>query len=190
MNLRNKTVLFLGSSVTHGSCAGGVSFVEVMARERGLIPIKEAVPGTTLADINETSYVYRLKQVDTKQKVDLCICQLSTNDAWNTALDLSLTKEAIRFVISYVKETFHCPVVFYTGTYFESDRYAEMVEFLLALQKECEFGVIDLYHDEEMRAVSKEVYQEYMADPIHPSLKGYEEWWAPKFIAFCDQLPE
>ena len=30
MNLENKTILFLGSSVTYGSAAGGVSFVDMI----------------------------------------------------------------------------------------------------------------------------------------------------------------
>ena len=81
MELKNKTILFLGSSVTYGSAAGGVSFVELMRDRCGIRCIKEAVSGTTLADINEGSYVSRLKTVDKSEKVDLFICQLSTNDA-------------------------------------------------------------------------------------------------------------
>ena len=77
LNLQNKTVLFLGSSVTYGAASGGVSFAELMVDVCGIHCIKEAVSGTTLADINDDSYVARLKKVDTSQTVDLFICQLS-----------------------------------------------------------------------------------------------------------------
>lgn len=81
MDLQNKTVLFLGSSVTYGSASGGISFVEILGERCGINCIKEAVSGTTLVDINEKSYISRLKSIDTKLKVDLFVCQLSTNDA-------------------------------------------------------------------------------------------------------------
>ena len=30
-------------------------------------------------------------------------------------------------------------------------------------------------------AVSPEEYARFMADPIHPTLEGYKEWWLPYF---------
>lgn len=42
---------------------------------------------------------------------------------------------AIETIISYVKETFGCPVVFYTGTYIEKEGYDEMVDLLLQIQE-------------------------------------------------------
>lgn len=81
MILRGKNILFLGSSVTYGSASGGVSFADIMSQCCGFQYVKEAVSGTTLADINENSYVSRLKNIDKSSKFDLFICQLSTNDA-------------------------------------------------------------------------------------------------------------
>ena len=189
MDLSNKTVLFLGSSVTHGSAAGDVSFADIMADICPLHSIKETVPGTALADVNSESYVARLKRLDTSLKPDLFICQLSTNDATSSLnIEISKTEDAIRFIIEYVKETFSCPIVFYTGTYFENEKYADMVKLLYSLQKEYDFYILDLYNDKEMLNVSKEDYNRYMADPIHPTLIGYKEWWTPKFIDFCKNL--
>ena len=189
MNLNQKTVLFLGSSVTYGAASGGVSFADLMAQRCGLTCIKEAVSGTTLADIEDASYVSRLKKVDPATKVDLFICQLSTNDASSKRIkDFSQTEDAIRFILEYTKETFRCPIVFYTGTYFESEKYAAMVKLLYALQKEYDFHILDLYNDEEMLSVSKEDYARYMSDHVHPTLLGYRDWWTPKFIAFCEKI--
>ena len=188
MNLQNKTVLFLGSSVTYGSAAGGISFADIMAEACGINCIKEAVSGTTLADIDDCSYVARLKKID-KIAVDLFICQLSTNDASASRnIDLCKTEQAIRFILEYVKNTFGCPIIFYTGTYFENEKYGKMVDLLYDLQKEYDFYILDLFNDEKMRAVKKEDYQRYMKDPVHPTITGYIEWWTPKFIDFCEQL--
>ena len=187
MNLKDKTILFLGSSVTHGSAAGGVSFADIIRDTCGANCFKEAVPGTTLADINEQSYVSRLKKFDRSEKLDLFVCQLSTNDA-SQGVDISKIEDAIRFILSYVKQTFDCPMVFYTGTYFESEKYEQMIELLYRLKSEYSFEILDMFNDPEMRNISADDYKRYMSDPIHPNLIGYTEWWSPKFIEFLDNV--
>lgn len=188
MDLKNKTVLFLGSSVTYGSAAGGISFVDILEAHHGMHCIKEAVSGTTLVDLNERSYVSRLKSVAPTAKPDLFVCQLSTNDA-TKGLDIKEIEQAIRFILDHVKTTFRCPSVFYTGTYFESDAYSAMIRLLYELKKEYDFYILDLYHDGDMLGVSKEDYARYMKDKIHPTLLGYREWWTPKFVDFFKRLP-
>ena len=191
MILKDKTVLFLGSSVTYGSASGGVAFPEMMAETCGLRAVKEAVSGPTLTDRGPTSYVSRLKAVDASLPVDLFICQLSTNDA-KKKLPLDGIEAAIRTVLSHVKETWSCPIVFYTGTYYDSPAYAAMVELLLRLQAELgqayRFTVLDLWNDPAMRTVSAEDYAKYMKDPVHPTELGYFAWWTPKFISYCEAL--
>lgn len=60
---------------------------------------KEAVSGTTLADLNGTSYLSRLKNVDkTKQ------------------FDTQTVIGSMEAIICYCQETWNCPVIFYTGT--------------------------------------------------------------------------
>ena len=187
MDLKNKRILFLGSSVTYGSGAGGVSFADIIGERYGAVCIQKAVSGTTLADTDEKSYVSRLKKVDKATKIDLFVCQLSTNDA-KKKIPISEVKKAICFILDYVKNTFGCPVVFYTGTYFENSEYKEMTELLYALREEYSFHILDLYNDEEMLKVNEEKYRQYMKDPVHPTLLGYEEWWTPKFVDFLTQI--
>lgn len=189
MELKGKTVWFLGSSVTYGAASGGVSFADLMAERCEMQHLKEAVSGTVLADVEKDSYVARLKQINSTQKPDLFICQLSTNDANPERVTLQQTEDAVRFILEYVKTKFQCPIVFYTGTYFENERYVEMIEMLYRLQKEYSFYILDFYNDETMRNIDENLYREYMSDPVHPTLKGYSEWWTPKFIEFCEALP-
>ena len=54
-----------------------------------------------------------------------------------------------------------------------------MVALLLRIQKKWDIGVIDLWHDSEMNAVSEADRAVYMADDVHPSRAGYREWWTP-----------
>lgn len=195
--LGGKRIIFLGSSVTYGACTMGQSFIEALEEKDGIIAIKEAVSGTLLVDedvADGKSYIARLATIDTNIKADAFVCQLSTNDAsHNKPLGIisdSYVKEnfdtktiagAIEFIIAYAKQTWHCPVIFYTGTKYDSDLYKKMVELLLSIQKKWQIDVIDLWNDIEMNQVSPENYKRYMSDPIHPLRDGYREWWLPKF---------
>ena len=187
MNLKNKTVLFLGSSVTYGSAAGGVSFADFLGEKLSLRVIKEAVSGTCLGDVNDASYVARLKRVDPSTHVDLVVCQLSTNDA-RLGIGLETVAAAIRYIARYVDQTFACPLVFYTGTRYDSPAYGAMISLLYELQAECGFEILDLWNDPELCSVSPADYRRYMRDPVHPTLDGYRLWWTPKFIDFLNSL--
>jgi hypothetical protein len=96
---------------------------------------------------------------------------------------------AIEFIIAYAKETWGCEVSFYTGTKYDSALYKKMVDALYDVQEKWGIGIIDLWNDPEMNAVSAEDYAKYMADPIHPTSLGYRLWWTPKFIAHLKQFP-
>ena len=94
---------------------------------------------------------------------------------------------AIEYVIAYAKQTWNCPVIFYTGTQYKSEQYAQMVDLLLQIQEKWKIGVIDLWNDPEMQAVSAEDYKLYMVNGIHPSFAGYRDWWTPKFEAYLTE---
>lgn len=198
--LKGKRIIFLGSSVTEGSASLGVSFVEYLEKIDGIIPAKEAVSGTTLVTgdaSDSTSYIARMKTIDTDFQADAFICQLSTNDATQgkefgtisdgfdlNEFDTETIAGAIEYVIAYAKQTWGCPVIFYTGTRYESEAYEKMVDLLLDIQEKWDIGVIDLWNDEEMNSVSKDDYQLYMVNGIHPSQAGYLVWWTPKFESY------
>ena len=188
---KNKRILFLGSSVTYGARSGGRSFADDLAIRNGFICVKEAVSGTTLADVERASYVQRLiHNVDRTQKYDLLICQLSTNDATKglplgkiaeddfepSHFAISTILGAMEYIIAWTKENLHCPVAFYTGTKYDSAQYEAMVEALLKLRGKWGVGVIDLWH-----GLNTDIpeYDLYMADPIHPTRAGYRDWWTP-----------
>ena len=186
MQLKDKTILFLGSSVTYGYASGGVSFADVMAEQYGCISVKEAVSGTTLADLDDTSYVARMKRMDKSIKADLFVCQLSTNDATKN-IDMDLIEAAIREILEYAAATWRCPILFYTGTRYDSPQYFEMIKLLERMSEEYDFDILDLWTDPKMCSVSDEDYARYMKDPIHPTLEGYRDWWTPKFVEFIEK---
>ncbi len=198
--LTGKRILFLGSSVTFGAAAEGQSFVELFEALDGVSAVKEAVSGTTLADQtsalaliafgNGDSYVKRLKQIDRNAPFNCVVVQLSTNDATMKLPlgeigdgDPKTVTGAMEWIIRYSKETWNCPVVFYTGSYYESAEYAAMVERLHDLQNKWDIGVMDLYTDEAFNAIDEETHAFYMYDDIHPTKAGYLEWWFPKMEA-------
>ena len=95
---------------------------------------------------------------------------------------------AMEYIIAYVKQTWDCPVIFYTGTKYGSEPYAAMVDALLRLQDKWDIGVIDLWNDPDMNAVSGDDYDFYMNDSIHPTQAGYLKWWTPKFEAYLAEI--
>ncbi len=186
--IKGKRVCFLGSSVTLGAASLSESFADFSAKRHGLIIQKHAVNGTTLTDIGEKSYVSRMKKIAKTAVFDLFVCQLSTNDAYHRlpigeASDTEPTSVcgAINYIISYVSDTWGCPIVFYTGSYYENKNYIEMAEKLMEIKKLRGIGVIDLFFDKGFNNIEPEVYRLYMNDPVHPTRAGYREWWTPKF---------
>ena len=192
--IKSMRILFLGSSVTYGSGSRGESFVDFLEKKDGVIPIKEAVPGTTLADIGKTSYIPRLKALDASETIDAFVCQLSTNDASKKIPlgNISGTDNfcagtvagAIETIISYVRKVWNCPIVFYTGTRYNNDYYNQMVALLLELQKKWDIGVIDLWNDAGLNNVPAKKHKLYTVDGIHPTKAGYKLWWLPKIEAY------
>ena len=191
--LQGKTIIFLGSSVTDGYGACGTSFVEYLEKEDGVIPVKEAVGGTTLVTTGSDSYIPRMKTIDTSIKADAFVCQLSTNDATKglplgsvsdsfdrDSFNTETVAGAIEYIISYAEETWNCPVIFYTGTKYDDAAYGDMVNLLLKIQDKWDCGVIDLWNDEELNNITEEQRNLYMLDGIHPTKAGYMEWWLPK----------
>ncbi len=192
--LRGKQILVLGSSVTMGMSAYGLSFVDYLNRKTGCRMVKDAVLASTLADRPPLSYVTRIRRHSKNtDDVDCFLCQLSTNDAVyhadlgrvgasrdpeKFALDTSVG--GIEYIIDYVRREWNCPIIFYTGTKFDNPRYQKLVNMLLTLADKWDVQVIDLWHDEEMNAVTPEEYKLYMHDGVHPTRAGYRDWWGPR----------
>lgn len=204
-SLKGKTVLFLGSSVTNGAAALHQSIPEYFSARMGCTAIKEAVDGTTLVDNGSDSYIQRmLKNVDASAKIDLLVCQLSTNDAskgkplgditQSTALvdfDTSTITGAMEYIIAYARDTWGCPVVFYTNARFDSESYPAMVARVHELADKWGIGVLDLWTAEEFNAISEAERAVYMYDSIHPCKAGYRDWWGPELERqLCGYLEE
>ena len=198
--LTGKTFYFLGSSVTYGAGANAEGMGDFIAKRNGCVCFKEAVSSTTLADVGEKSYVSRFENYvfskDKAKNIDCFICQLSTNDRSRQdifgeitpdnvkdveSFNKSTTFGAIEYIIALCKKTWNCPIVFYTGTYFESDTYEIMISALKRIAQKWNITVLDLFYDKDFNDISEEKYKLYMVDPVHPKRAGYREWWVPRF---------
>ena len=188
--LVGKRICVLGSSVADGYASQGWSVPEYLSRRFSCECAKEAVSGTTLVDTEPLSYVSRLRGLDTQVRYDLFIVQLSTNDATrgkplgeisrDNDFDTTTVTGAIGSIINYVRETWNCPVVFFTGSCYGSEAYGAMVGRLHELQERCGIGVIDLWSGESFNQIPDELRAVYMADDIHPTKAGYRDWWGPE----------
>lgn len=193
--LVGKKMAFLGSSVTYGFAAKGKSFVDYLAARDGVVAIKSAISGTTLAGLEPGGYLDRLKSdFSTDQSYDLFVCQLSTNDnrhgrklgqltsddQW-TGFDVETTLGAIEEICRYVRTTFNCPLVFYTCLQNDPEnKYADLIRALQHLRKKWEFSIIDLFHNQGLIA-STAAHPNAMFDDVHPTQEGYLKIWLPVF---------
>ena len=183
--LRGKKLIFLGSSVTAGD--GGYSFAEALQEREGCVVMKEAVSGTAMADTDGSSYVARLRRMAPAADAALFICQLSTNDAARHCppgtpadTDPGTSCGAIRTIAALAREKFRCPVAFLTSPRFDSEDYERLVSLLSEIAEEMRFDVIDLWNDRAFNLLPGSRRDEYMRDPIHPTVQGYRSWWAPR----------
>ena len=121
------------------------------------------------------------------------MCQLSTNDATKNLpigeisesfdiadFDTQTITGATEYIIAYAKETWNCPVIFYTQAKYDSEPYAEMVEMILSLQEKWDIVVIDFWNNEEINGISDDERSLYLVDHIHPTKAGYKIWWLPE----------
>lgn len=190
--IKGKHILFLGSSITYGTGSMGVSFADYICVRNGAVMIKEAVAATTLVDNGVNSYISRMERLDKNMQVDLLVCQLSTNDGWKDSplgqvseseelqdLDTQSITGAMEYIIAYAKETWKCPVVFYTNSRFEGEKYDQMVTLLHEVGEKWDIIVIDMWNNEQFNSISAEQKELYMADDIHPAQAGYLKWWMP-----------
>ena len=182
-------IAVLGSSVFAADPAVG----EYLAIRFDTELIKEAISGTTLCDINVKSYVSRIRDIDPNAKIDLFICQLSTNDATKELplgaisegtetdqFDTMTVAGALEYIISYAKQTWNCPVMLLIGSQYDSEAYAAMTELASRLQEKWGIGLIDLWNNAEINGISDELKAQYIAaDGIHPTTEGYRLWWGP-----------
>lgn len=208
--LAEKTYYFLGSSVTAGSGSGGESIADYIAKRNNAVCIKEAVAGTTLADVENNMGQSYIKRFDAYLESDECvdyldafICQLSTNDR-NTPeifgvvtevdirdagiFDKTTTYGAIEYIIAKVQEKWNCPIIFYTNTPMDDENYKVMVDTLYEIKEKWDITIIDLYYDEEFNNITADELALYMSDAIHPTKAGYREWWVPKFEEILSSL--
>lgn len=89
----------------------------------------------------------------------------------------------MEYIIAYAREKWNCPVVFYTNPKYDSDAYGDMVALLLQIADKWDVSVIDFWNDTEFNNISQQKRELYLADTIHPTQAGYQEWWTPRMEA-------
>lgn len=184
----------LGSSVVYGASSLQNAVGEYLAARFGCALTKEAVSGTTLADNGSGSYVRRMQNnIPRDAHFDLFLCQLSTNDATKKLplgtisggksladFDTATVTGAMEYIICYARKTWNCPVMFFTGSRYESAAYEAMVTRLLELKEKWGIGVLDLWSGDAFNHISGAERRVYMDDRIHPTKAGYRDWWGPE----------
>ena len=175
-------ILALGSSITKGYGNHDVSFVEMLNyykdEEISFRVKKEAINGTTLANLNSKSYLARLRNYSSGdlKEYDYVLIQLSTNDIFkffrkNNKNPEKTTLGAIEAIFEYLKENFKGRIIFYTCYMKRNSRYENLINSLKTLQNSYIFEILDFYNDEKMLNFE---FNNIMSDNIHPNENGYK----------------
>lgn len=198
--LADKTIFYLGSSITRGNGGNtdGESYVEQIANITGNKYQKEAVSGTTLANFGDTSYVARYADLDFNEQPDALIVQLSTNDfsqgvrvgsvsSATSSEDISpLTLTgAIEYIIALTREISpDTKVMFYTCPLGENQgvrsEYAEYISGTLQeIAEKWDIGIIDIFNADYI-----DVSCYMQGDALHPQSEGYAGVLTPIMINY------
>ena len=197
--LADKTVYYLGSSVTrgHGGDTDGVSFAEKTAALTGGKYVKETISGTNLAVTGgrTDSYVERLSKLDLTKSPDVLVLQLSSNDFSNNitwgevskgiaGFDKTTVTGAIEEIAATVYKAspstrvvlYTCPL---TSKYGARERYGEYVrDYVPALaRKWSNLEVLDLFNADYVK-----VGAYLQGDGLHPQKMGYAHLFTPALV--------
>lgn len=194
--LMGESMLFLGSSVTRGYGSLGEAFPECFHWMDGAIFTKEAVDGTTLADMDDRSYLARLRKHE-GESFEYMLVQLSTNDAWQRAplgdkdsQDTGTTFGSLNEILRIGSSISSTLPIVWSNPYFKNDRYREMVSICKEISAEGRCLFLNLYEDPEVNSISKKERRLYLMDEIHPTRAGYRDWLFPYLRDFvlgsCD----
>lgn len=175
-------ILALGSSITKGYGNHDVSFVEMLNdykdEDISFDVKKEAINGTTLANLNAKSYLSRLRNYsyDDLKKYDYVLIQLSTNDIFRIFRKHNKNPEkttigAIEVIFDYLRENFSGQIIFYTCFMKRNSRYENLINSLKTLQNLHIFQIFDFYNDNQMLNSD---FKNIMSDNIHPNENGYK----------------
>lgn len=197
--LRGKRILCLGASITEGVYSRECSWVDYLASIDGAVCIKDVYPGTTITTYDEESFLPRLQKYGKDSALDLVIIQLSTNDidpstrgtvseGFAGPFDVSTFCGSAESMILYCRDVLECPVVFYSvASAMVRDPFNDknaLYQNDQAMESICEkwnVPYLDLYCDSEFNSVDADLLDEWMADRLHPTRRGYLEWWTPYF---------
>ena len=175
-------ILALGSSITKGYGNNDISFVEMLNdykdEEISFDVKKEAINGTTLANLNAKSYLSRLRNYsyDDLKKYDYVLIQLSTNDIFRIFRKHNKKKKkttigAIEVIFFFFLENISGQIIFYTCFMKRNSRYEKIINSLKTLQNLHIFQIFDFYNDNQMLNSD---FKNIMSDNIHPNENGYK----------------
>ena len=174
-----KRIYFLGSSITEGYLTNGISFCDIIKKDKRALVYKDAISGTTLSTKKENSYFERLnKNINNFKDYNYFVIQLSTNDS-NKENNIEIgncedtnpetTFGAINNIIDLIKEKTKAKIIFFTSLCFDNPIYEDMILKLNTLRKRKKFLILDFYHDKYF----KENVNQFLGDTIHPNMDGY-----------------
>lgn len=182
-------------AVCYKEAASGTTIANIPATEEMAAILTQIIGADPSKE--DLSFTARIHDLPLDVKPDLFVLQLSTNDSrlpaesigaigkgFDTAdFDLATTLGGMEYIMAYVRNNWHCPVLIYTSPFLSDDQqYKAMLDNAYRIADKWGAYILDMTADTAFNAEGRKNFDLYMApDGIHPTRAGYQLWWLPRF---------
>ncbi len=216
--LAEKSVLFVGDSITEAICEVNIAETKMMAGWPGRIGVannmyfvNKGLSGASISDCRGSNTVLNQLSAMKNRTFDLVIMHGGVNDAWDSAAVGQMTALDNFDETTFDQTTFAGGLEYlfwYAKTYYPNavkgylisfrlpgatiGRLSDMSEYFEEAKKICDkWGIpyLDMYNNEELNMRMKGTTRYAMGDYIHPNDRGYDILY-PFVEQFCECIME
>lgn len=206
--LYGKKIANLGDSINAGDGNNGVSYVDMIVQQYGMIQYKYALGGATITSSSSNNVMSQVNRlISSGNKPDIIIIGAYVNDIATTVYPLGNVTEgygeglssttfsgSMENIFKTLKKTFHYSSIIYVRSHNMRTRGLENQQIYGERAKEIckKWGVpfVDLFEAGQMNTWLSEMHANYTnnQDGTHPNAIGYEKFYVPPVKAALKAL--
>lgn len=200
MELKNKSVIFVGDSLCEAVCewndpvyGSTVGWAGRIMAEKGMTGLNRSKGGASMSLCRGENTVINQLIAEKDNKYDYCIIEGGGNDAWDSApvgemaegfdgpFDMNTFAGGLEATFKYAKDNYKDSVLGFIVTFrmpaAQFGRMSDMSEYFALSKKICdkwEIPYLDLFFDYNLnKYLLKTHTAECLPDTVHPNSKGY-----------------
>lgn len=192
------TVLFFGTDFTRGK-KGDISFVDQLQEKKLIHAMKFCSDDdvTLTKRRNDNNYIDMLTSLPVDEYMPAYVMiEIPYGDikrhskigeisdgAWCADFDTKTLIGAMEYIVIYCRDTWGCPVGFYTGYYPEDEDYQKLIDAMNIVAEKWKVDTIDFCNSPSI-TINDDNKKEYLASKHYPTAQGYKEFFTPMVEVF------